>query len=146
MKPRGGDEGTQGDLFSRPRERELTYTRDEENEPPPLGERGGGRGVGDRGGERPGVRPGERPGAGTGTGTGTGTGVGVGVGAGKAKPKVISVGELVRVAARAVEAGVGGVWVEGEISNYKRHSSGHLYFVLKDDEAQLLVVMWRADA
>ncbi|MCL5267756.1 MAG: exodeoxyribonuclease VII large subunit [Bacteroidetes bacterium] len=39
------------------------------------------------------------------------------------------------------------VIVEGEISNFKRHMpSGHLYFTLKDDEAQIRVVMWRSDA
>jgi len=33
--------------------------------------------------------------------------------------------------------------VSGEISNYKRHSSGHSYFSLKDDRSQLRCVMWR---
>jgi exodeoxyribonuclease VII large subunit len=35
------------------------------------------------------------------------------------------------------------LWVEGEISNYKPHYSGHLYFTLKDAEAQIACVMWR---
>ncbi len=35
------------------------------------------------------------------------------------------------------------MWVEGEISNLKKHSSGHLYFSLKDAEAQISCVMWR---
>lgn len=35
--------------------------------------------------------------------------------------------------------------VEGEISNFKRHTSGHLYFTLKDGEARLSCVMFRAD-
>ncbi len=39
------------------------------------------------------------------------------------------------------------VIVEGEISNFKRHMpSGHLYFTLKDEEAQVRCVMWRSDA
>ncbi|RPI02453.1 MAG: exodeoxyribonuclease VII large subunit [Calditrichaeota bacterium] len=38
------------------------------------------------------------------------------------------------------------VWVEGEISNFSRHSSGHLYFSLKDESAQLACVMWRMRA
>ena len=38
------------------------------------------------------------------------------------------------------------VQVEGEISNFKRARSGHLYFTLKDDYAQLKCVMWRSDA
>ncbi|MCL4237952.1 MAG: exodeoxyribonuclease VII large subunit [Anaerolineae bacterium] len=38
------------------------------------------------------------------------------------------------------------VWVEGEISNFARASSGHLYFTLKDDRSELRCVMWRAQA
>ena len=33
------------------------------------------------------------------------------------------------------------VWVSGEISNFKAHSSGHYYFTLKDDRANLKSVM-----
>lgn len=35
------------------------------------------------------------------------------------------------------------IWVEGEISNFSRPSSGHLYFTLKDSEAAVRCVMWR---
>ncbi|MFW6042476.1 MAG: exodeoxyribonuclease VII large subunit [Chloroflexota bacterium] len=38
------------------------------------------------------------------------------------------------------------VQVTGEISNFTRARSGHLYFTLKDDRAQLRCVMWRSDA
>lgn len=38
------------------------------------------------------------------------------------------------------------LWVEGEISNFSRARSGHLYFTLKDAEAQLKCVMWRGNA
>ncbi len=38
------------------------------------------------------------------------------------------------------------IWVEGEISNFKRADSGHLYFTLKDDGAQVRVVMFRTQA
>ena len=38
-----------------------------------------------------------------------------------------------------------GLRVEGEISNFKRHSSGHLYFSLKDKYAKLNCVMFRGD-
>src|SRR5690625_7669496 len=37
----------------------------------------------------------------------------------------------------------GDVWVEGEISNFKRHRSGHCYFTLKDEDAQVRWVMSR---
>jgi exodeoxyribonuclease VII large subunit len=38
------------------------------------------------------------------------------------------------------------VWVEGEISNLKLAPSGHWYFSLKDDKAQIRAVVWRTDA
>ncbi|MGH9867838.1 MAG: exodeoxyribonuclease VII large subunit, partial [Candidatus Polarisedimenticolia bacterium] len=38
------------------------------------------------------------------------------------------------------------VWVQAEISNFKAHPSGHLYFVLKDGRAQINAVMWRMTA
>jgi exodeoxyribonuclease VII large subunit len=38
------------------------------------------------------------------------------------------------------------VWITGEITNFTRASSGHLYFSLKDDEGQLRSVMWRSYA
>ena len=38
------------------------------------------------------------------------------------------------------------VWLEGEISNFRAADSGHLYFTLKDDDAQIRVVMFRTQA
>jgi exodeoxyribonuclease VII large subunit len=38
------------------------------------------------------------------------------------------------------------VWLEGEVSNFNRASSGHCYFTLKDAGAQIRCVMWRNDA
>jgi exodeoxyribonuclease VII large subunit len=38
------------------------------------------------------------------------------------------------------------LWVQGEVSNMKRASSGHWYFTLKDSTAQLKCVMWRSSA
>jgi exodeoxyribonuclease VII large subunit len=38
------------------------------------------------------------------------------------------------------------VWVQGEVSNFSRPASGHLYFTLKDTTASLRCVMWRNDA
>jgi exodeoxyribonuclease VII large subunit len=38
-----------------------------------------------------------------------------------------------------------GIWVQGEISNLSRPSSGHMYFTLKDSGAALRCVMWKGD-
>src|SRR5437016_6121249 len=54
--------------------------------------------------------------------------------------------ELMSAVRTAVEREYGDVWVEGEISNFRPAESGHLYFTLKDDDAQLRVVMFRTQA
>ncbi len=54
--------------------------------------------------------------------------------------------QLVTAARELVEEEFGDVWVEGEISNLRPASSGHLYFTLKDAEAQLPVVLFRRQA
>ncbi len=59
---------------------------------------------------------------------------------------VISVAELNRLARSAIERGVPLVWVAGEISNFKRYDSGHCYFTLKDEAAQVDAVMFRHKA
>ena len=38
------------------------------------------------------------------------------------------------------------IWVKGEISNFKRHSSGHLYLTLKDENSVLKAVMFKGSA
>ena len=58
----------------------------------------------------------------------------------------LTVAELAGAVKRAVEAGFGRVRVRGEISGWKRHSSGHCYFTLKDDEACIDAVIWRSGA
>lgn len=57
--------------------------------------------------------------------------------------KPITVSVLTREISRLFEEQIGYVQVVGEISNYKLHSSGHRYFSLKDDNAQISAVMWR---
>lgn len=42
-----------------------------------------------------------------------------------------------------LEANFPSFWLEGEISNFKHHSSGHMYFSLKDDQSEIRAVMWR---
>src|SRR5437773_515913 len=46
--------------------------------------------------------------------------------------KVLTVAELTRQIRGTLEARFGAVWVQGEVSNYKLHPSGHQYFTLKD--------------
>jgi len=47
---------------------------------------------------------------------------------------------------RLLEGNVTPSWIRGEISNLRRQSSGHVYFTLKDESAQLPVVMFRGNA
>ncbi|MDY0001891.1 MAG: exodeoxyribonuclease VII large subunit [Polyangia bacterium] len=59
---------------------------------------------------------------------------------------VLSVFEVVSQASRALETRFQSVWVEGEVSNLRRITAGHLFFSLKDDRAQLPAVIFRGDA
>lgn len=56
---------------------------------------------------------------------------------------VYTVSELTREIKQVLESGFPRLWVEGEISNLKRQSSGHLYFTLKDENSQISCAMWR---
>lgn len=60
--------------------------------------------------------------------------------------KIWSISDLTYGLRQLVEMHFDEVWVEGEISNYKQHSSGHCYFSLKDAESQIRCVMWRSFA
>src|SRR2546421_12649302 len=57
--------------------------------------------------------------------------------------KVFTVGELTRQIRGTLETKFCAVWVQGEMSNYKLHPSGHQYFTLKDQRAQISCVIWR---
>jgi exodeoxyribonuclease VII large subunit len=57
-----------------------------------------------------------------------------------------SVSEISALLKRTVEQNFAYVRVRGEISGFKRHSSGHCYLCLKDDEAVLDAVIWRMTA
>src|SRR5215470_12850825 len=57
--------------------------------------------------------------------------------------RIFTVFELTRNIRAAIETKFGAVWVQGEISNYKLHPSGHQYFTLKDQRAQISCVIWR---
>jgi exodeoxyribonuclease VII large subunit len=58
----------------------------------------------------------------------------------------MSVSELSSALKRTVEDRFGHVRVRGEISGFKRATSGHIYFCLKDDNARLDAVMWKGGA
>jgi exodeoxyribonuclease VII large subunit len=58
-------------------------------------------------------------------------------------PRIYSISELTAELKALLENTFSGVWVEGEISNFKHHTSGHMYFTLKDDRGQLRAVMFR---
>lgn len=60
-----------------------------------------------------------------------------------AQVKIYRVSELTREIKQVLEMSFPRLWVEGEISNFKRHSSGHLYFTLKDEGSQINCAMWR---
>jgi exodeoxyribonuclease VII large subunit len=55
---------------------------------------------------------------------------------------ILTVSELTRVVREILEGRIGEVWIEGEISNFRRQSSGHHYFTLKDERAQIACVMF----
>lgn len=59
---------------------------------------------------------------------------------------VMSVSEVTRRVALLLEEGIGEVWIEGEISNYRCQSSGHHYFTLKDSASQIPCVLFARSA
>ena len=59
-------------------------------------------------------------------------------------PKALSVTQLLRKMRGLLEAGIGEVWVEGEVSNLRKQGSGHWYFTLKDEGAQIQCAMFGA--
>ncbi|AZM94852.1 exodeoxyribonuclease VII large subunit [Vreelandella venusta] len=61
-------------------------------------------------------------------------------------PQTLSVSQLNQRAKQTLERDVGEVWVEGELSNVSRPASGHIYFTLKDDRAQIRCALFRQRA
>ena len=62
------------------------------------------------------------------------------------KRKILTVTELTEEIRKILEGGFSSVWVQGEISNYKRAPSGHSYFTLKDDNSQVKSVMFKGQS
>ncbi len=63
-----------------------------------------------------------------------------------AQPETWTPSQLNRALRLLLESSFGSIWVTGEVTNFKRARSGHCYFTLRDDEAQVRCVMFRADA
>ncbi len=62
----------------------------------------------------------------------------------RSERRVQTVSELTSSIRRTLESGYGDLWIEGEISNCKVWNTGHAYFTLKDDGAQIRAVMYRS--
>jgi exodeoxyribonuclease VII large subunit len=60
--------------------------------------------------------------------------------------RILTVSELNALARGMLEEAFQTVWVEGEISNLRRYPSGHTYFTLKDEAAQVGAVLFRGNA
>jgi exodeoxyribonuclease VII large subunit len=60
--------------------------------------------------------------------------------------EILTVSEITRKIKLSIESGFASLTLQGELSNFKRHTSGHLYFTLKDEHAQISGVMWRSRA
>jgi exodeoxyribonuclease VII large subunit len=58
--------------------------------------------------------------------------------------EILSISQLNAQARTLLERGLGSVWLEGEISNLARPASGHWYFSLKDESAQVRCAMFRS--
>jgi len=59
------------------------------------------------------------------------------------QPRAYTVTHITRLIKTTLEQSYHDIWVEGEISNYHLHSSGHRYFNLKDEHAVIRVTIWR---
>ncbi len=60
--------------------------------------------------------------------------------------KIYTVSEITQLIKLELETAFPLLWIEGEVSNFHRHHSGHLYFTLKDKRSQLRAVMFRSEA
>ncbi|CCB91595.1 Exodeoxyribonuclease 7 large subunit [Waddlia chondrophila 2032/99] len=56
---------------------------------------------------------------------------------------ILTVSQLTNAIKHQLESTFPSIWLQGEVSNFKKHSSGHLYFSLKDGQAQISAVMFR---
>jgi exodeoxyribonuclease VII large subunit len=64
----------------------------------------------------------------------------------EATRRVLTVSELTSNVRRLLEKEIGQIWITGEVTNLRTQSSGHIYFTLKDGNAQLQCVLFRSEA
>lgn len=64
------------------------------------------------------------------------------------EPKIFSVGQINHYIKNLIENDfiLNSLWVKGEISNFKYHSTGHMYFTLKDSNASINCIMFKGSA
>lgn len=62
------------------------------------------------------------------------------------KDHVYTVSQVTEIVKTALEVAFPQVWVEGEVSGYKKAASGHIYFNLKDEKSVIKAVMWQSTA
>jgi exodeoxyribonuclease VII large subunit len=60
--------------------------------------------------------------------------------------RIYTVSELNREVRELLESALPCLWVEGEVSNFKHHSSGHMYFTLKDEGAEIDAAIFGAES
>lgn len=66
--------------------------------------------------------------------------------AGGARPEAYTVAAVNAMAKEMLETALPPLWVQGEVTGWKRHTSGHCYFGLRDRSAQIRCVLFRSDA
>src|SRR5438552_1635697 len=59
--------------------------------------------------------------------------------------RVLTVSELTATVRRLLEKEIGQIWITGEVTNLREQGSGHMYFTLKDANAQLSCVLFRGE-
>src|SRR4051794_15441068 len=59
--------------------------------------------------------------------------------------RVLTVSELTSTVRVLLEKQVGQIWITGEVTNLRTQGSGHIYFTLKDAQAQLGCVLFRSE-
>jgi len=62
------------------------------------------------------------------------------------KPYIFSVGEITEILKNLIEGSFPFLTIEGEISNYRPSSTGHIYFTLKDEKAAIAAVLFKGKA